>query len=102
MLTLLPFYEKGENLHVLNSNLTLKKEAFFGQYNFCSLGSFTRYDNECEFLQQWIGCTEFNVKTHTHVWDLLDVNYSLNNGLYCTKWMYSHLLFGQLFDWKVQ
>ena len=36
-----------------------------------------------------------------HTWDLhvLDVNYcvkySLNNGLYCTKWTYSDLLFGQ-------
>ena len=24
------------------------------------------------------------------------VNYSLNDGLYCTKWTHSHLLFGQL------
>ena len=24
------------------------------------------------------------------------VNYLLNNGLYCSKWAHSHLLFGQL------
>ena len=28
--------------------------------------------------------------------DLLGVNYSVNNGLYCTKWTHLHLLFGQL------
>ena len=28
--------------------------------------------------------------------DLLGVNYSLHNGLYCTKWVHSYLLFGQL------
>ena len=31
-----------------------------------------------------------------HTCDLLDVNYSLDGGLYCTKWVHSHLLFGQL------
>ena len=35
-----------------------------------------------------------------HTWDLLGVNYcldySLNNGLYCTKQAHSHLLFAQL------
>ena len=31
-----------------------------------------------------------------HTWDLLRVNNSLNNGLYCTKRTHSHLLFGQL------
>ena len=31
-----------------------------------------------------------------HTCDLLDLNYSLNNGLYCTKWAHSHWLFGQL------
>ena len=30
-----------------------------------------------------------------HTCDLLGVNYLLNKGLYCTKWLYSHLLFGQ-------
>ena len=36
-----------------------------------------------------------------HIWDLLVVNYcvndSLNNGLYCTKWAHSHFQIGQLF-----
>ena len=35
-----------------------------------------------------------------HTCDLLgtnySLNYSLNHGLYCTKWAYSHLIFGQL------
>ena len=31
-----------------------------------------------------------------HTCDVLDVNYSLDNGLYYTKWVLSHLLFGQL------
>ena len=35
-----------------------------------------------------------------HTCDLLGVNYCMNylqnNGLYCTKWAHSHLLFGQL------
>ena len=31
-----------------------------------------------------------------HTCDLLDVNDSLDGGLYCTKWVHSHLLFGQL------
>ena len=31
-----------------------------------------------------------------HTCHLLGVNYSLRNGLYCTKQAHSHLLFGQL------
>ena len=31
-----------------------------------------------------------------HNWDLTGVNYFLNNGLYCTKWVHSRLLLGQL------
>ena len=35
-----------------------------------------------------------------HIWDLLCVKYrvnlSLSNRLYCTKWVHSHFLFGQL------
>ena len=39
---------------------------------------------------QWLGSI--------HTCDLLGVNYLLlNNGLYCTKWAHSHLLFGQLY-----
>ena len=34
-----------------------------------------------------------------HACNLLGVNYSLNNGLYSTKWGHSHLLFGQIFAW---
>ena len=40
------------------------------------------------------------LRVHSHLLlitrDLYCVNYSLNKGLCCTKWLHSHLLFGQL------
>ena len=36
-----------------------------------------------------------NILWSSHTWYLSGVNYSLNNGLYCTKHAHSHLLFGQ-------
>ena len=36
------------------------------------------------------------IQRFIHTCDLLGMNYSLNNGLYCAKRVHSHLLFGQL------
>ena len=55
------------------------------------------------YLQFWVTHLIFFLQTvqgSIHICDLLGVNYRvdylLNNGLYCTKWVHLHLIFGQL------
>ena len=51
----------------------------------------------CDMTSLYSTCKQ--VLGSIHTWDLLCVKYrvnsSLSNGLYCTKWVHSHLLFGK-------